>query len=208
MMKFQFLYRWKILRSNQSRNSPKPVVQQQPKVETAKVTKPLIVPDDEVKPEDEVKPVDALENARIGTIDQKGIQADDVTAPPVEASTGVVDAPKVKKDIDEVFTIVQRQAQYPGGTAEWLRYLERNLNRDLPSANGAPPADYTVTVSFIVDRQGNVSDVRAENDPGYGTREEAIRVIRKGPKWIPAEQNGHAVVYRQKQNITFRITAD
>jgi protein TonB len=58
-------------------------------------------------------------------------------------------------------------------------------------------------VSFIVDKSGVISDVKAENDPGYGTVAEAIKVIRKGPNWMPAEQNGNKVIYRQKQNITF-----
>jgi protein TonB len=130
-----------------------------------------------------------------------------MVAPPVEKSTGVAEAPK-HPDIDEIVVNVQIQAQFPGGLEGWKRYLERNLNKDLPSENGAPPADYTVIVSFIVDRSGNISDVKAENDPGYGTKQEAIKVILKSPKWTPAIQNGREVVYRQKQNITFRVTGD
>jgi len=53
-----------------------------------------------------------------------------------------------------------------------------------------------------------ICDVKAENDPGYGTREEAIRVIKKGPNWKPAIQNGREVIYRHKQNITFRVSED
>ena len=117
-----------------------------------------------------------------------------------------VEAPKVEKEIDKQFTVVQIQAQFPGGADGWRRYLERNLNKDIPTENGAPAADYTVTVSFIVDKTGAISDVRAENDPGYGTKAEAIRVIQKGPNWKPAIQNGTEVIYRQKQNITFRIS--
>ena len=60
-------------------------------------------------------------------------------------------------------------------------------------------------VTFIVDKTGNISDVQAENDPGYGTKAEAIRVIKKGPAWIPAIQNNHKVIYRHKQGITFQV---
>ncbi|MDB5230286.1 MAG: energy transducer TonB, partial [Chitinophagaceae bacterium] len=42
-------------------------------------------------------------------------------------------------------------------------------------------------------------------DPGYGTAAEAVRVIRKSPKWEPAQQNDHYVSYRQKQSITFVV---
>lgn len=185
---------------------PKPIPKEEPpKVEMAKVTPPLIVADDKVKEDDEVKPVDDLENTRIGTINQEGAKEDGVIAPPVE-NTGIdVEAPKIEKDIDEVFTTVQIEAQFPGGIEGWRRFLERNLNKDIASENGAPAADYSVIISFIVNKDGIISDVRAENDPGYGTKAEAIRVIQKGPRWTPAIQNGRNVIYRQKQKITFRV---
>lgn len=103
------------------------------------------------------------------------------------------------------FSIVESPAQFPGGISGWIQYLERNLSRDLPTKNGAPPGQYTVYVSFIIDRQGKVNDVKALNNPGYGTAEEAMRVIRDGPDWIPAVQNGIKVVYRHRQGLTFVI---
>lgn len=185
---------------------PKPIPKEEPpKVEMAKVTPPKIVADDQVKEDDVVKPADDLENTRIGTINQEGAKEDGVIAPPVE-NTGIgVEAPKIEKDIDEVFTTVQIEAQFPGGIEGWRRFLERNLNKDIASENGAPAADYSVIISFIVNKDGIISDVRAENDPGYGTKAEAIRVIQKGPRWTPAIQNGRNVIYRQKQKITFRV---
>lgn len=185
---------------------PKPLPKQEPpKVEMAKVTPPKIVADDQVKAEDEVKEIDQLENTRIGTINQEGAKDEGFVAPPVEKSTGVVDNVLEKDDIDKVFASVQIEAQFLGGIAAWRKYLERNLDQDIAAQNGAPPADYSVIVSFIVDREGNISDVRAENDPGYGTKAEAIRVIQKSPRWMPAVQNGRNVIYRQRQKITFRV---
>ena len=130
-----------------------------------------------------------------------------IVAPPVEKSTEVVKIGQSKEDeLTDRFVSVQIPAEFPGGIQGWTRYLERNLNSDIPVENGAPTNVYTVIVTFIVDKEGKVSDVKAENDPGYGTKEEAIRVIKKGPSWIPANQNGKAVVYRHKQAITFRVT--
>ena len=185
---------------------PPPVKKEIPKVEMAKFTPPAIVIDEDVKPQDEIKDMAILADTKIGPINQHGTKDDGSIAPPVESKGTFVEVPKVEKDIDIPFTVVQIQAQFPGGVDGWRRYLERNLNKDIPTENGAPPADYTVTVSFIVDRSGAISDVRAENDPGYGTKAEAIRVIKKGPNWKPAIQNGIEVIYRQKQNITFRIS--
>lgn len=47
--------------------------------------------------------------------------------------------------------------------------------------------------------------MQALNDPGYGTAEEAVRVIKKSKQWIPALQNGNHVIYRQKESITFVV---
>ncbi len=107
---------------------------------------------------------------------------------------------------------VDKEASFPGGVQAWKTYLMRNLRADVPTSNGAPAGkngklkNYTVVVSFIIDKNGNLSDIRAENSPGYGTAEEAVRVIGGSGKWIPAEQNGKKVAYRQRQQITFQIT--
>jgi protein TonB len=185
---------------------PPPPKQEPPKVEIAKFTPPKIVKDEEVKPEEQIKEAEELEDTKIGTINQEGIKTD-VVAPPVEAKgTGVVEAPKVQEeDYDKEFKTVQIEAKFPGGQGEWRKYLERNLNSQVPTDNGAPTGNYTVVVSFLVDKDGSISEVRAENDPGYGTAAEAVRAIKKGPKWTPAVQNGRNVIYRQKQSITFAV---
>lgn len=102
--------------------------------------------------------------------------------------------------------IVEKQAEFPGGQKGWVRYLENNLDRDLPVRQGAPVGKYTVIVSFWVDEEGNITNVKAENNPGYGTMEEAIRVLKNGPKWVPATQNGKNIVYRQRQALVFMIS--
>lgn len=115
---------------------------------------------------------------------------------------------KATNEYEKVFTIAQEPASFPGGLPAWTKYLERNLNRDLPVNNGAPPGKYTVVISFIVDKEGGLSDIKAENDPGYGTAEEARRMMAKGPSWIPAKQNGLNVIYRHKQSITFQVSEE
>ncbi len=186
---------------------PPPPKQEPPKVEITKFTPPKIVKDEEVKPDEEIKEVEKLQDTKIGTINQEGTKDEGIVAPPVEAKgTGVVAAPKQEEDYDKVFTVVQIPAEFPGGIAGWTKYLERTLNRDLPVENGAPSGKYTVYVAFTVDKNGNISDVQAENDPGYGTKDEAVRVIKRGPAWKPAVQNGRNVIYRHKQGITFMVS--
>ena len=83
-----------------------------------------------------------------------------------------------KEDAERVFIDVQIKPEFPGGISGWIKYLERNINRDLPYKNGAPPGRYTVSLSFIVAKDGTISDIKAESDPGYGSKEEAIRLLQ------------------------------
>lgn len=108
-------------------------------------------------------------------------------------------------NLKPVFTTAQQQPQFPGGNDGWKTFLENNLDASLPAKNKAPKGIYTVTVSFLVDENGKVSDVKAVNDPGYGTAAEAVRVIAKGPNWVPAVQNNQKVVFEEKQNISFSV---
>ncbi|MEP6682564.1 MAG: energy transducer TonB [Parafilimonas sp.] len=182
---------------------PPPPPKEPPKVEVTKFTPPKIVKDEEVKPEEKPPEQEKLEDTKIGSFNQEGDKSD-VVAPPVEKGTGQVTAPKVQsEDYDHEFTSVQVEAKFKG---DWNKYLERNLNAQTPADNGAPPGRYTVTVSFLVSKDGSISEVKALNDPGYGCGAEATRVIKKGPAWSPAIQNGRNVIYRQKQNIVFEVT--
>lgn len=132
----------------------------------------------------------------------------------VDAKTDVKTDVTVKRDFvkekesNKVFTLTQVPASFPGGENGWKQYLEKNLNLDLPIDKGAPPGTYKVNLNFIIDKSGNISDVQAENDPGFGTKDEAIRIIINGPKWNPASQNGKEVVYRNKKTITWVITEE
>ena len=180
---------------------PKPKVIPQ---RTLAVTTPLILKDILVK-ETEVPPTDDIENVQIAAITQDGKEGEIVNAPVEKQGTGGnIELPTKEKE-PLPFTTIQTEAKFPGGLDAWTKYLERNLNTAAPVDNGAPPGSYSVVVSFLVDKNGNVSDVQALNDPGYGTAEEAVRVIKKSKQWIPALQNGSNVTYRQKQSITFIV---
>jgi N-acetylmuramoyl-L-alanine amidase len=97
------------------------------------------------------------------------------------------------------------EPKFPGGPEAWANYLEKNVNLKVLTDKKAPPGNYTVIVTFLIDDEGNVSEVKALNDPGYGSADEAVWVITNSGKWIPATENGKPATYRQKQSITFRI---
>jgi periplasmic protein TonB len=184
---------------------PPPPKQEPPKVEMTKFTPPKIVEDQEVKKEDIPPEVEKLEETKIDVVSQEGIKDEGLAAPPPDEGKQVVEAPKVE-DENKVFEKVEVEAEFPGGLSAWRRYLERQLNAQTPADAGAPAGSYTVVIRFIVDKQGNISDVKAMTNHGYGMEDEAVRVIKRGPKWTPAIQNGRNVTAYRSQPITFVVS--
>jgi len=107
---------------------------------------------------------------------------------------------------DSVFTREEKEATFPGGEKGWRSYLEKNLNPDVPVNRMAPPRTYTVRIKFIVQKDGSITDITAETYYGYGMEEEVIRVLQKGPKWIPAVQYGRKVKAYRIQPVTFVVS--
>lgn len=186
---------------------PPPPKQEPPKVEMTKFTPPKIVKDEEVKKEEIPPEVKELEDTKIDVKSQEGIKDEGLAPAVVDEGKQVVEE---KKDEDEnkVFEKVEVEAGFPGGENQWRKYLERNLDANSPVENGAPEGSYTVVIQFIVDKEGNISDVRPITSHGYGMEDEAVKVIKKGPKWIPAIQNGRNVKAYRKQPITFVVAPE
>jgi protein TonB len=187
---------------------PPPPKVEPPKVEMAKFTPPKIVKDNEVKEEEKPPEQEKLEDTKIGTVNQEGVKDEGITAPPVsDAGKGVVETPKKdEEDYDKTFTKVEIESEYPGGPAAWLRYLNKNFRYPDEAVNNEIQG--TVVVQFIVDKEGNVSDVSAISGPtDGGLRDEAVRVIKKSGKWTPAVQNGRQVKSYKKQPIVFKLEA-
>jgi periplasmic protein TonB len=186
---------------------PPPKPPDPPKVEMAKFTPPKIVKDEEVKEEEKPPEVEKLEDTKIGLSNQEGQKDEGIVAPPVEdGGKGVVEAPKKDdEDWDKTFTKVEIESEYPGGAAAWQRYLNRNLRYPQEAIDNEVQG--AVVVQFIVDKEGNVSDVEAISGPNE-LRSEAVRVIKKSGKWTPAVQNGRQVKSYKKQPIVFRLESE
>lgn len=188
---------------------PPPPPPEPPKVEMAKFTPPKIVEDEEVQEDEKPPEVEKLEETKIGTINQEGLKDEGIVAPPVsDAGKGVIEAPKKDEtNYDEIFTKVEIESSYPGGAGAWMRYLNKTFR--YPQEAQDDGIQGTVVVQFIVDKEGNVSEVEAVSGPSTGgLRDEAIRVIKKSGKWEPAVQNGRKVKSYKKQPITFKLEAE
>ncbi|MFT3979017.1 MAG: energy transducer TonB [Ferruginibacter sp.] len=101
--------------------------------------------------------------------------------------------------------VYEREAGFPGDKEGWKNFMFRTLNPDVPVRKKAPEGKYTVIVRFIVNTDGSLSDIIAETALGYGMEEEALRVIKRSPRWIPAIQFNKPVKAYRRQPITFMV---
>ena len=178
----------------------KPVDKPQVKTEIYNTIK--IQDDDKVKnkpPTQDELDLAAIGDEKKGGIDDSGY-IDEPGPEKISKGTGIIDDKKT--DPDETLTIVEIDAKYPGN---WKAFLERNLNGNIPLDNGAPAGHYSVVIQFVVDKEGNVSDITPLTSQGYGMEQEAVRVIKKATKWEPAFQNGTKVKAYRRQVIIFQV---
>ncbi|MGN6399953.1 MAG: energy transducer TonB [Flavisolibacter sp.] len=90
----------------------------------------------------------------------------------------------------------------------WRHHLEESLMPFIMDAavNKMKPGTYNVQVRFVVEEDGSVSNVKALNDPGFGLAEGAVKTVKAGPKWTPAELKGKKIRSYHTQPITFMIS--
>jgi protein TonB len=92
---------------------------------------------------------------------------------------------------EEIFTIVQDMPSFPGGDQAMLSYLGKNIK--YPTLAKESGIQGTVYVTFVVEKDGSVSNVKVLRGIGGGCDEEAIRVVKSMPKWTPGKQRGKPV---------------
>ena len=179
---------------------PPPKLPPPPPIATVQFTPPKIVKDQEVikPPIENIK----LEDAKVDVKTIEGEKDKGIVAPPIkETGTKIIEAPA---DDNQIFTKVEVEASFPGGEGAWTRYVTKAINNNIDELTEAGDQG-TCTVKFVVDRNGNVSDVEATSMKGTKFAEIAVNAIRKGPKWIPAIQNGRNVNAYRYQPITFKM---
>jgi periplasmic protein TonB len=112
---------------------------------------------------------------------------------------------ETKEEVVNKFQRVEVEATFPGGIDAWRKFLQKNLKANTPAKNGAKVGRYTVVVRFVVGKDGKLSDFVIEENAGYGTGEEVVRMLKKSPKWIPGMQNGRTVSSLKRQPVTFLV---
>lgn len=103
----------------------------------------------------------------------------------------------------EVYTMVEKPAQFKGGMGEFIRWLQANLT--YPDEAIKMGVTGKVFVQFVVNSDGSLSDVKMIKGIGFGCNDEALRIMNMCPDWIPAEQRGIAVRHRLIIPISFNL---
>ena len=140
-----------------------------------KFTAPVIKKDNEVKPEEEMK------------------VADEPVKPAEEK-------PEVE---NKVFEVVEQMPSFPGGPSALMKYLSENIKYPVVAQENGVQG--RVVVSFVVERDGSITDVKVARSVDPSLDREAMRVVRSMPHWIPGKQNGSAVRVKYNVPVSFRL---
>jgi protein TonB len=153
-----------------------------PKVDQVKFVKPVVAKAEEVV--EEPPKIVEIKDKKIGDETIKGDPDAELTVEPV--GNGPAD---VVEDNNIYNTAgIEVKPDFPGGMAKFYKYVGNNYRT--PEEEGLAGKVY---VTFVVEKDGSLTDIKVIRDIGFGTGKEAIRVLKSCPKWNPGEQNGKKV---------------
>ena len=109
---------------------------------------------------------------------------------------------------DSIYSIVDTSASFKGGMTAWVKHVQKYLNPNIGSKNGAKDGTYKVKIRFVVTKDGEVKNCIPVTQHNYGFEDEAIKVIKFSPKWVPAKLNGVNVSSWTELVITFVNSSD
>ena len=170
---------------------------------SVKFTPPVIKKDDEVKPEEELKSQEDLNktNTAIGSFDVKG---NDETGGEVLKAKEVIAQPEPPKEEEtKVFDVVEVMPTFPGGQQALFEWLSKNIKYPVVAEENGVQG--RVIVTFVVERNGSITDVQVAKSVDPSLDKEAVRVVKAMPHWIPGKQNGSAVRVKFTVPVTFRL---
>ncbi|MBO4482513.1 MAG: energy transducer TonB [Prevotella sp.] len=168
-----------------------------------KFTAPVIKEDDKVNPEDEMKTQDEIMKSNLA-ISVFNVMGNDENGEVLKVKNMIVNEPvKPKVEENKVFEYVEQMPSFPGGEAALMQYLRKNIK--YPVVAEEMNIQGRVICTFVVERDGSVSDIRIAKSVDPSLDKEAIRVVSAMPKWIPGRQNGQMVRVKYTLPVTFRL---
>jgi len=186
----------------QPKVEPKKVIEQVR--ETQKYTAPVIKKDELVNEENQLKQAEDLDkDVAVGAKDQEGVKDRTVEAIRNDIAVNVpVEQPKVEVT-QKVWDVVEQMPMFPGGPAALNKYLAENVN--YPIAAQENGYEGRVVVSFVVETDGSITDVKVVKPVQALLDKEAARVVASMPKWTPGQQNGQKVRVKYNVPVKFKL---
>ncbi|MBD1362241.1 TonB family protein [Mucilaginibacter sp. ZT4R22] len=177
----------------------------QPQVNTIKDLPPVVTPDD--KPTEEPPTIAQLQTAAAGTETVKGVDpGEGGNIPEPKGGGGGGTAPKANGDEIIDFRGVEVNPEPYGGMAAFGKFLGKAL-RFPPQAQDAGVSG-RVLMSFVIEKNGEISNITVDKGAGYGFDQEAVRVLKLAKAWKPGMQNGQPVRVRYSIPINFQLPAE
>ncbi len=184
---------------------PKPVAPP-PARPTQRFVPPVVLIDNEV-PEEEITPIEVLETSDkgIGKENREGDPEAPPTDEPDPSDFGPILEYKPVPEDNNVYEFidVNKMPAFPGGERELLAYLAKNIV--YPAMARENNIQGIVALSFVIGKNGSISEVTVLKDIGGGCAKEAVRVVQAMPKWSPGEANGHPVKVRFVLPVRFQL---
>ena len=128
------------------------------------------------------------------------VEADENTA--VEQYVPVQQEEEESSDDQQIFMVVESMPKFPGGEVALHKYLAENIR--YPEMAKESGIQGRVFVTFVIEKDGSVTDVKVLRGIGGGCDEEAVRVVKNMPKWTPGKQRGKPV--RVQFNLPVKFT--
>ena len=153
---------------------------------------------------DETPPtVKEMENALVGQVTQAGEATHETATPVAGSGSGNGTVPAEDNTVYDTGG-VEIYPEFQGGMAAWAKFIQRNLR--YPEMAVEQGTQGKVFVSFVVEKDGSISDVSVVKGIGSGCDEEAMRVIRKSPRWRPGMQHNIPVRVRYNMPLSFMLS--
>ncbi len=162
---------------------PPPPPPPAPKIDEVKFVKPKVVEKEKVV--EEIKTIEELKDKNVGAKDIKG-QEDGKIVIDEPSGEGPADS-KIVED-NTIYNAVEVKPDFPGGIQKFYAYVQKNFRvPEDEEINGK------IIVQFVVEKDGSLTDIKVLRDLGFGTKAEAIRLLKSCPRWKPGIQNGRPV---------------
>ena len=174
--------------------------------ETQKFTAPVIKKDELVKEENQVKQMDQLDaKVAVGTKDEEGVKDRNIEAVRSDIAVAAPPPPPAPKPevSNKVFDVVEEMPSFPGGQGALMSFLSSNIKYPVVAQENGVQG--RVIVSFVVERDGSISDVKVARSVDPSLDREAQRVVKSMPRWKPGKQNGSAVRVKYTVPVVFRL---